>query len=70
MEITEYDITFLGIGGVDERQTHTGDRHSLAETITVIEESGGQQVTAAREIDGCVVYECGGFVVRDLSATA
>lgn len=58
-----YDITYLGIGGVEDRQMHTGDHHSLAETITVIEESGGQQITATREIDGQVVYDCGGFVV-------
>ena len=58
-----YNITYLGIGGSDERQTHRGDHHSLAEIITIIEESGGQQITATREIDDQVVYDCGGFVV-------
>jgi len=62
-EQSTYDITYLGIGGSEERQTHTGDRHSLAETITMIEESGGQQITATHEIDDRVVYDCGGFTV-------
>lgn len=61
--IEVHDIRYLGIGGVTEHQRHQGDRASLAETITVIEESGGQQITATRERDGRVIYECGGFVL-------
>ena len=61
-----YDIIYLGIGGVEECETHIGHRHSLAETITFIEERGGQQITATRRSDGRTVYECGGLLHDDV----
>jgi len=61
MDAHNYRITYLGIGGLQEEQHFTGDRPALLETLTMIEESGGQQLMAT--CDDRVVYECGGLVV-------
>ncbi|HEB56643.1 MAG TPA: hypothetical protein ENI98_10135 [Gammaproteobacteria bacterium] len=60
---TDYNITYLGIGGIDVQEHFNGERQALAEHITIIEENGGQQVTVTDKITARVVYDCGGFVV-------
>jgi len=64
-EKSEYRIKYLGIGGSDEQQRLISDHHHLAEAITLIENSGGQQLTASRMPVEEIVYECGGFVVSN-----
>ena len=63
----DYLIEYLGIGGMDESITHTGDIASLAECIDWIEGSGGQSVSSTNMEDGSVIYESGGFVVQEIS---
>lgn len=64
-ENTAYRITYLGIGGANERQRLVGDRVALVETINMIEGSGGQQVMVCLEDnEDHVVYESGGFVIE------
>jgi len=60
-ETQSYRITYLGIGGHEEEQALTGDQHALIETITMIEEHGGQQLTAT--CNDRTVYACGGLLV-------
>ncbi len=64
-ENTAYSMTYLGIGGVNERQRLVGDRAALAEAINMIEGGGGQMVVVRLEDDkNSVIYESGGFVVE------
>ena len=62
-EKSKYHIKYLGIGGDDEQQPFVGDHHHLAETITMIENSGGQQLTVSRQPANQLVYEAGGFLI-------
>lgn len=63
----DYLINYLGIGGIEECGTHRGSLESLAEHITMIEGQGGQALTATDDITRSVVYECGGFVVKEVA---
>ncbi len=58
-------IEYLGIGGMDVRETHRGDLASLAEHITRLEEQGGHSLSVSEANTEQVVYECGGFVVQE-----
>ncbi len=64
-ENTAYRITYMGIGGMDERQRLIGDRAALVEAINMIEGGGGQMVAVCLEDDeNSVIYASGGFVVE------
>ncbi|MEN8131243.1 MAG: hypothetical protein ABFS45_13830 [Pseudomonadota bacterium] len=63
----EYLIRYLGIGGIEESGTHRGHLESLEEHIAMIEGHGGHSLMASEVYTGSVVYECGGFVVKETS---
>jgi hypothetical protein len=63
----DFSIEYYGIGWQEERMTHTGTMDSLAECIDWLEGSGAQAVTVT-DIDlDQVVYQDGGYVVREFS---